>query len=70
MELNKLIGFFIVNLIYIEKKSEYEILSTYVDNQYRKLGYASYLINAFIILSYSKPLRKLSLKFQKVTLQQ
>ena len=70
MELNKLIGFFIVNLIYIEKKSEYEILSTYVDNQYHKLRYASYLINAFIILSYSKPLRKLSLKFQKVTLQQ
>ena len=70
MELNKLIGFFIVNLIYIEKKSEYEILSTYVDNQYRKLEYASYLINAFITSSYSKPLRKLPLKFQKVTLLQ
>ena len=70
MELNKSIGFFIVNLIYIEKKSEYEILSTYVDNQYRKLGYASYLINAFTTSFYLKPLRKLSLKFQKVTLQQ
>ena len=70
MKLNKLIGFFIVNLIYIEKKSEYEILSTYVDNQYRKLGHVSYLLNTFITSSYSKPLRKLPLKFQKVTLLQ
>ena len=65
MELNKLIGFFIVNLIYIEKKSEYEILLTYVDSQYRKLGYASYLINAFTTSSYSKLLRKLPLNFKK-----
>ena len=70
MELNKLIRFFIINLICIEKKSEYEILLAYVDNQYRKLGYASYLINAFTTSFYLKPLRKLPLKFKKVTLQQ
>ena len=65
MELNKLIGFFIVNLIYIEKKSEYEILSTYVDNQYRKLEYASYLINAFITSSYTKTIEKITLEVSK-----
>ena len=39
MEPNKIIRFVINNLIYIEKKSEYEILLIYIDNQYRKSGY-------------------------------
>ena len=33
------------NLITIEKKSEYEILILYVDNQTRKLFYATKLID-------------------------
>ena len=63
MEPNKIIGFVINNLIYIEKKSEYEILPIYVDNKCRKFGYASYLINVFTTSSYLKPLRKLLLNF-------
>ena len=65
MEPNKIIRFVINNLIYIEKKSEYEILSIYIDNQYRKSEYASYLINALTSSSCLKPLRKITLGFSK-----
>ena len=65
MEHNKLNRFMIDNLIYIEKKSEYEILPIYVDNKCRKFGYASYLINALTSSSCLKPLRKITLEFSK-----
>ena len=45
MKSNVLIGFVIGDLISIEKKLEYEILLIYVDNKFRKKGFASYLIN-------------------------
>jgi len=65
---NILIRFIIGDLISIEKKLEYEILLIYVDNIFRKRGFASYLINALAISSFIQPLRKLLLKFQKAIL--
>ena len=41
-----ILGFILGNLLSIEKKSEYEILLLYVDINFRKQGYASYLIDA------------------------
>ena len=35
----------LLDLISIEKKLEYEILLIYVDNKFRKKGFASYLIH-------------------------
>ena len=43
---NAPIGFLIGELIYVEKKSEYEILLLYVDKNFRNHGHATYLINA------------------------
>ena len=65
MEPNKIIGFVINNLIYIEKKSEYEILPIYIDNQYCKSEYTSYLINVLTSPFCLKPLRKITLGFSK-----
>ena len=45
MKSNVLIDFVIGDLISIEKKLEYEILLIYVDNKFRKKGFASYLIH-------------------------
>ena len=49
---NILIRFIIGDLISIEKKLEYEILPIYVDNKFRKRGFASYLINALTKSSF------------------
>ena len=45
---NELIAFLLGDLISVEKKSEYEILLVYVHKKFRKLGYATLLINEII----------------------
>ena len=40
IKLNILFRFIIEDLIFIEKKLEYEILLVYVDNKFRKRGFA------------------------------
>jgi len=59
---NKLIGFIIGNLISIEKKLEYEILLIYVDKKFRKLGFASKLINVVSKFPHLYPLCKITLE--------
>ena len=61
-DFNKLVGFILGSLIFIEKKSEYEILLIYVSKYFRKRGYASYLINSLINSNYLYPLKKISLE--------
>ena len=59
---NVLIGFLIGELIYVEKKSEYEILLLYVDKNFRNHGHASYLINALNIILKSNKLNRITLE--------
>ena len=59
---NCLIGFLIGELIYVEKKSEYEILLIYVDKNFRNQGHASYLIDALNISLKSDKLQRISLE--------
>jgi len=62
LKFDRMIGFIIGNFLYIEKKSEYEILILYIDNDYRKLGYASYLINVISKSSFLYPLKTITLE--------
>ena len=49
-------------IISIEKKLEYEILLIYVDKKFRKLGFASKLINVVSKFPYLYPLCKITLE--------
>ena len=46
----------------MKKISEYEILLIYVDSQYRKLGHATYIINAIHKFFYLKSVKKITLE--------
>ena len=59
---NAPIGFLIGELIYVEKKSEYEILLLYVDKNFRNHGHATYLINALNNILKSNKLNKITLE--------
>ena len=59
---NYLIGFLIGELIYVEKKSEYEILLIYVHKNFRNQGHASYLIDALNISLKSDKLQRITLE--------
>ncbi len=56
------IGFLIGELIYVEKKSEYEILLLYVDKNFRNHGHATYLINALNNILKSNKLNRITLE--------
>ena len=62
---NILIAYLIGELIYVEKKSEYEILLLYVDKNFRNQGHATFLINALISSLKSKKLSKITLEVPK-----
>ncbi len=59
---NAPIGFLIGELIYVEKKSEYEILLLYVDKNFRNHGHATYLINALNNILKSNKLNRITLE--------
>ena len=58
----KINAFLIVNLIFIEKVSEYEILFIYVKKTYRRKGLANYLLNKIYIQKNKSNLKKIFLK--------
>ena len=49
-------------MIYVEKKSEYEILLLYVDKNFRNHGHATYLINALNNILKSNKLNRITLE--------
>ncbi len=59
---NKLIGFVIGNLIIVDNISEYEIFIIYISKKFRKLGYASYLLDSIVKNSYKYMLKKIILE--------
>ena len=59
----KINAFLIVNLIFIEKVSEYEILFIYVKKTYRRKGLANYLLNNNYIQKNKSNLKKIFLEF-------
>ena len=58
----KINAFLIVNLIFIEKVSEYEILFIYVKKTYRRKGLANYLLNNNYIQKNKSNLKKIFLE--------
>ena len=58
----KINAFLIVNLIFIEKVSEYEILFIYVKKTYRRKGLANYLLNNNYIQKNKLNLKKIFLE--------
>ena len=59
---DKLVGFLIGDLIFIEKVSEYEILLIYVKKSYRRRGLANLLINHLSASKYILKLKKIFLE--------
>ena len=59
---NYLIGFIIGDLIYVEKKIEYEILLLYVQKKHRNNGNATYLIKCISKKMFGKNLSKIILE--------
>ena len=59
---DKLVGFLIGDLIFIEKVSEYEILLIYVKKSYRRKGLANLLINHLSASKYILKLKKIFLE--------
>ena len=55
-------AFLIVNLIFIEKVSEYEILFIYVKKTYRRKGLSNYLLNNNYIQKNKSNLKKIFLE--------
>ena len=58
----KINAFLIVNLIFIEKVSEYEILFIYVKKTYRRKGLANYLLNSIYIQKNQSNLKNIFLE--------
>ena len=58
----KINAFLIVNLIFIEKVSEYEILFIYVKKTYRRKGLSNYLLNNNYIQKNKSNLKKIFLE--------
>ena len=58
----KINAFLIVNLIFIEKVSEYEILFIYVKKTYRRKDLVDYLINNIYIQKNKSNLKKIFLE--------
>ena len=58
----KINAFLIVNLIFIEKVSEYEILFIYVKKTYRRKGLANYSLNNNYIQKNKSNLKKIFLE--------
>ena len=61
----ELVGFIIGNLITLENLSEYEIFIVYIDKKYRKLGYASCLINYIKDYPIKYMLKKITLEVSR-----
>ena len=61
----KINAFLIVNLIFIEKVSEYEILFIYVKKTYRRKGLAHRLLNNILTHKNKYKLNKILLEFSK-----
>ena len=59
---NLMISFVIGDIISIEKIIEYEILIIYVNSKYRKLGYASKLLNKIPLTLNQNQLKKIYLE--------
>tara|TARA_Y100001960_G_scaffold315672_1_gene381574 strand:+ start:381 stop:866 length:486 start_codon:yes stop_codon:yes gene_type:complete len=59
---HKLIGFIIGNMIIADNISEYEIFIVFISNNFRKRGYASYLLNNIIENSHTHMLKRITLE--------
>lgn len=62
MNNKQLIGFILGDLIIVENTIEYEILLLYIETNYRKKGYATFLIENIVISNFKYPLNKIILE--------